>query len=70
LLLGYIVEKKEKRGEWTPVNGFPVNDTKFSVMNLREGQIVEFRVKAVNDGGEGKPSKPTAPHEVRDAVCK
>ena len=69
-MLGYIVEKKEKRGDWTPVNGFPVNDTKFSVMNLREGQIVEFRVKAVNDGGEGKPSKPTAPHEVRDAVCK
>lgn len=39
-------------------------------MNLREGQVVEFRVKAVNDGGEGKPSKPTAPHEVRDAICK
>ncbi|XP_052800015.1 twitchin-like isoform X4 [Mya arenaria] len=65
---GYVVEKKDKRGDWTPCNSFPINDTKFAVMNLREGQIVEFRVKAVNDGGEGKPSKPTAPHTVRDPV--
>jgi len=70
VLTGYIIEKKEKRGDWTPCNNFPVRDTKFAVMGLREGTVLEFRVKAVNDGGEGKPSKPTAPHTVRDPVCK
>ncbi|KAH3877136.1 hypothetical protein DPMN_000993, partial [Dreissena polymorpha] len=65
---GYIVEKKEKRGDWTPCNNFPITNPNFTVMNLREGNVVEFRVKAVNDGGEGKPSKPTAPHTVKDPV--
>ena len=66
---GYVIEKKDKRGDWTPVNNFPVKDTNFTVMNLREGQILEFRVSAINDGGQGKPSKPTEPHTVRDPVC-
>ncbi|XP_069132541.1 twitchin-like isoform X9 [Argopecten irradians] len=65
---GYIVEKKPKGGEWIQVNNFPVKDTQFSVMNLQEGQEVEFRVMAVNDGGAGKPSKATPPHLVRDQV--
>ena len=65
-----MIEKKDKRGDWTPVNNFPVKEPNFSVMNLREGQVLEFRVSAVNDGGQGKPSKPTAPHTVRDPVCK
>ena len=65
-----MIEKKDKRGDWTPVNNFPVKEPNFTVMNLREGQVLEFRVSAVNDGGQGKPSKPTAPHTVRDPVCK
>ncbi|KAK3103159.1 hypothetical protein FSP39_016894 [Pinctada imbricata] len=65
---GYIVEKKPKSGEWVPCNNFPVKDTNFTVMGLKEGQVLEFRVKAVNDGGEGKPSKATEPHKVRDQV--
>ena len=68
--VGYIVEKKPKSGEWVPCNNFPVKDTNFTVMGLKEGQVLEFRVKAVNDGGEGKPSKATEPHKVRDQVCK
>ena len=45
-------------------------DTKFTVMGLKENQVVEFRVSAVNQGGNGKPSKPTKPHTVKDPICK
>lgn len=39
-------------------------------MGLKENQVVEFRVSAVNQGGNGKPSKPTKPHTVKDPICK
>lgn len=67
---GYVVEKRSRGGDWVPVNNFPVKDTKFTVMGLQEGTVVEFRVAAVNDGGPGKFSKATPPHQVRDQVCK
>lgn len=69
-LTGYIVEKKGKRGDWVKANVFPVPDTTFSVFGETEGAIMEYRVCAVNDGGPGKPTKATPPHEVRDPVCK
>lgn len=53
-----------------PVNNFPVADTKFSALGLKEGQVLEFRVSAVNQGGTGKPSKSTKPHTVKDPICK
>ncbi|XP_021346443.1 twitchin-like isoform X8 [Mizuhopecten yessoensis] len=65
---GYMVEKKPRGGEWIQVNNFPVKDTSYSVMNLQEGQELEFRVMAINDGGLGKPSKATPSHLVRDQV--
>lgn len=64
------MEKKSRGGDWVPVNSFPVKDTNFTVMGLQEGTVVEFRVAAVNDGGPGKFSKATPPHQVRDQVCK
>lgn len=67
---GYVVEKRSRGGDWVPVNSFPVKDTNFTVMGLQEGTVVEFRVAAVNDGGPGKFSKATPPHQVRDQVCK
>lgn len=67
---GYVVEKRSRGGDWVPVNTFPVKDTNFTVMGLQEGTVVEFRVAAVNDGGPGKFSKATPPHQVRDQVCK
>lgn len=70
---GYQVEKKPlsgRAGDWQPCNVVPVDDTEFTVRNLPEGQEFEFRVKAVNDGGPGKPSKSTGPHKVRDPVCE
>lgn len=67
---GYVVEKRSRGGDWVPVNSFPVKDTNFTVMGLQEGTVVEFRVAAVNDGGPGKFSKATPPHQVMDQVCK
>ncbi len=69
---GYIVEKKKTTGHggWTKVNSFPVTECGYTVPNLTEGTEMEFRVVAVNDGGPGKPSKPTHPHVVRDPICK
>ncbi|XP_071120619.1 twitchin-like isoform X18 [Mytilus edulis] len=65
---GYIVEKRPKGGDWVPVNNFPVAGTKFSALGLKEGQVLEFRVSAVNQGGTGKPSKSTKPHTVKDPI--
>ena len=36
-------------------------DLKFTVPNLREGQLYEFRVTAENKAGEGPPSSPSKP---------
>ena len=58
---GYIVEKREKnQTDWTAVNMNPTPGTEFTVNNLTEGRSYEFRVIAVNEGGKGKPSKPSA----------
>ena len=70
MLPGYIVEKKERRGDWEKVNSFPVADKTYTVLNLKEGNVVEFRVCAVNDGGPGTPSAATPPHTVRDQICE
>jgi len=68
---GYTVEKKRKgQGNWQKASASPTPDNRFTVPGLQEGSVWEFRVVAVNDAGEGKPSKTTAPHTVRDPVCK
>ena len=36
---------------------------------LPEGNELEFRVRAVNDAGPGKPSESTGSHVIRDPVC-
>ena len=58
-IVGYIVEKKEKSGRWTPVTADTIDDTSFTVKGLREGEDVEFRITAVNKAGPGKPSQVT-----------
>lgn len=64
------MEKKPKGGDWVPINNYPVKEPKYSVLGLKEGQVLEFRVCAVNQGGQGKPSRPTKQHTVKDPVCK
>ncbi|XP_074660014.1 twitchin-like [Tubulanus polymorphus] len=66
---GYFVEMKESHSpEWQRVNVFPTTDTKYPILNLREGRDYQFRVVAVNDAGPGKPSKPTESHTARDPI--
>lgn len=55
----YIVEKKDKYGDWVPcavVNG---KTCKATAGDLVAGETYQFRVKAVNKAGPGKPSDPT-----------
>ncbi|XP_023314705.1 twitchin isoform X11 [Trichogramma pretiosum] len=60
-ITGYIVEKRERGGEWLKANNYPTPNTTFTVQDLHEGNRYEFRVIAVNEAGPGQPSKPTEP---------
>ncbi|XP_018789320.1 PREDICTED: twitchin isoform X17 [Bactrocera latifrons] len=60
-ITGYIVERRERGGEWIKCNNYPTPNTSYTVQDLREGNRYEFRVTAVNAAGPGKPSKPTEP---------
>ncbi|KAK7065507.1 Immunoglobulin like [Halocaridina rubra] len=56
---GYIIEKRERGGEWIRVNHYPTPNTEYTVQGLTENSRYEFRVSAVNEAGPGKPSKPS-----------
>lgn len=58
---GYVIEKRERGGEWMKANNYPTPNTSFTVQDLHEGTRYEFRVIAQNEAGLGKPSKPTEP---------
>ncbi|XP_021713428.1 twitchin isoform X4 [Aedes aegypti] len=62
---GYIVEVKDKYGEWEKKMQVPADATAAEVPDLMEGQKYEFRVRAVNDAGPGAPSNATPP-----IICK
>ncbi|GAU87381.1 hypothetical protein RvY_00244-2 [Ramazzottius varieornatus] len=57
----YIIEKKEKNGEWEPAAEVPADQTTGTAPNLTEGKEYQFRVRAVNKGGPGAPSEATEP---------
>lgn len=58
-ITGYIVEKKDKFGDWDKVLEVPAGQTAATVPDLIEGQPYEFRVRAVNKAGPGEPSDAT-----------
>ncbi|XP_065089532.1 twitchin isoform X13 [Ochlerotatus camptorhynchus] len=62
---GYIVEIKDKYGEWERKMQVPADATTADVPDLMEGQKYEFRVRAVNDAGPSDPSNATPP-----IICK
>ncbi|KXJ80778.1 hypothetical protein RP20_CCG023458 [Aedes albopictus] len=64
-LTGYVVEVKDKYGEWEKKMQVPADATTAEVPDLMEGQKYEFRVRAVNDAGPGAPSNATPP-----IICK
>ncbi|CAD6198887.1 unnamed protein product, partial [Caenorhabditis auriculariae] len=55
----YIVEKKDKYGEWVPCAKVDGKTTRATAADLTPGETYQFRVKAVNKAGPGKPSDPT-----------
>ncbi|KAL3252348.1 hypothetical protein MRX96_017667 [Rhipicephalus microplus] len=56
----YIIQKKERGSPlWTKAKEVPASQTKATVPDLRENQDYEFRVIAVNAGGESEPSEPS-----------
>ncbi|KAL1383363.1 hypothetical protein pipiens_013162 [Culex pipiens pipiens] len=62
---GYVVEVKDKYGEWERKMQVPASATEAFVPDLMEGQKYEFRVRAVNDAGPSDPSNATPP-----IICK
>lgn len=58
-ITGYVVEKKDKFGNWEKALEVPVDQLKATVPDLIEGQPYEFRVRAVNAAGPGEPSNET-----------
>lgn len=56
----YIVQKRERGNPfWSKGTEVPGNTLKATVPDLREGQDYEFRIIAVNQGGESEPSDPS-----------
>ncbi|VDK35905.1 unnamed protein product, partial [Dibothriocephalus latus] len=53
---GYVVEKKNEDGEWEPVKQTTEPEV---FVPMKEGEKAQFRVRAVNEEGEGEPSRPT-----------
>lgn len=67
---GYYVEKKDKNSDnWTRVNHKPTPAPIFNCPNLIEDREYEFRVFAMNEAGESKPSSGTRPVKVKDPAA-
>lgn len=66
---GYLIEKrKSPKGEWVRAMPGLVTGTHATVPNLEFGKEYEFRVAAVNDGGNGEFSRQTMPQMVKDKI--
>ncbi|TWW80211.1 Titin [Takifugu flavidus] len=61
-IIGYCVEKKEKRGtRWVRASKTLIAELTFEVTGLTEDIEYEFRVLAENRAGFGEPSEPSMP---------
>lgn len=64
---GYIIEKKDvNTDKWVRVNQKPTSATIFNVPNLIEDREYEFRIFAVNEAGESRPSMGSKQVKVKD----
>ena len=64
---GYYIEKKDANSDnWLRVNRKPTQATIFNVPNLIEDREYEFRIIAINEAGESKPSIGTRKVKVKD----
>lgn len=60
-ITGYVVEKRDRHGNWEKALEVPAHQCTATVPELIENQVYEFRVRAVNKGGQGEPSDATPP---------
>lgn len=58
---GYIIERRHKAGKWIRVNKTPIQDLRYRVLGLFEGNSYEFRVFAENIAGFSGPSPVSDP---------
>ncbi|XP_034764439.2 myomesin-3-like [Acipenser ruthenus] len=59
-VVGYFIDRLDiGSGQWVQCNDAPHKLCRFPVVGLREGGIYQFRVRAVNKAGVGRPSKKT-----------
>ena len=56
----YVVEIKPEDGDWIEAVEVPATQTSAKVPKLKEGGKYQFRVRAKNAAGDGKPSRPTS----------
>lgn len=67
----YIIEMKDKFGSnWVEVLKTSDASPEATIGNLKEGNSVTFRVRAVNKAGPSEPSEPTEPHIVKHKNLK
>ncbi|XP_031709040.1 myomesin-3 [Anarrhichthys ocellatus] len=66
---GYHVERYDLRqGEWVRCNVHIQKNCHFPMFGLKEGTLYQFRVRAVNQAGVGRPSKATEPVLTADPL--
>lgn len=72
----YIIERLSwdtsgpEKETWKQCNKRDVEETTFIVEDLKEGGEYEFRVKAVNEAGAGRPSVTAGPVVIKDQTCE
>lgn len=52
--------------DWTEVTELPARDHSYTIPNLKEGEEVSFRIRAVNAIGPSEPSRATDTIKVED----
>lgn len=62
-ITGYVVEKKNPDGEWEQAKRTTAPE---AFIPMKEGEQAQFRIRAVNDEGEGEPSRPTSTITAED----
>ncbi|XP_077431645.1 myomesin-3 isoform X2 [Vanacampus margaritifer] len=68
-LEGYYIERCDlSQGQWVRCNVHPQKACHYPVFGLKEGATYQFRVRAVNQAGVGRPSKATDPILTEDPL--
>lgn len=65
----YIIEKKDKFGDWTPCVTSSGNQCKATAVGLIPGETYQFRVSAVNKASKGEESDPTDSKVAKPRKC-